>query len=356
MIIDIVVHYLGGKGGTESVLALVYEELKKRNYRVRIVQYYSCEDDKWTRNIDEVYSLFKSNGENLINPEEFVKAYSEFMNINGKADVVVATHIPIMSFLCKRMVCEYDKNICVLSWLHNPVNVFGFQEGIVYADAHLAISNSVAKGISKIDKKKNIYVINNPVDINNDFVKRNKEKLQLLYVGRLENSQKRIDTILKAVSRLKGEWNLNLIGDGPHKNMLQQFSVEQGISEKIIWSGWKEEPWKEVKEGSLLLLTSSYEGFGLVIVEALSRGIPVIATKTGIATDLIKQGENGWLIDVNDYESLATIINDIQDGRRSLPSKECCRKSVERFDKRLVTNELEKAVLIEYSKKKFKRG
>lgn len=68
---------------------------------------------------------------------------------------------------------------------------------------------------------------------------------------------------------------------------------------------------KLMSEQDLLVFPSLFEGFGLVITEAMSQGTPVITTERTCGPDLIKNGENGWLIDAGSQEALEAQLEQI---------------------------------------------
>ena len=146
---------------------------------------------------------------------------------------------------------------------------------------------------------------------------------------------------------LKEPWNIKLIGDGIDHDMIVKLAEDLKIYNHIEWTGWKENPWDYVDEASALILTSDLEGFGLVVVEALARGIPVISTSCGGPTYMIKDGVNGWLIERGDYLKLAELINKIQDGDLDLPKVKSCIDSVLKYDVDNVVDNIEKVLIRE---------
>jgi UDP-D-galactose:(glucosyl)LPS alpha-1,6-D-galactosyltransferase len=105
-----------------------------------------------------------------------------------------------------------------------------------------------------------------------------------------------------------------------------------------------------VTSASLLVLASDYEGFGLVVVEALARGIPVISTNVAGPSDIIKDGVNGWLIPPGDFEGLNMILQKVINGEMALPSAEICEESVRSYRVGDVVNRMEKALYETYAR------
>ena len=179
--------------------------------------------------------------------------------------------------------------------------------------------------------------VGNPVQLATKSIPRPKNLTKILYIGRFENEQKNLDMLLNATRILppKG-WQLTLIGDGPYRRVIQQRIRELGHQDRITVLGWHNDPWSLVDEASVLVLTSNYEGFGLVLVEALSRGIPVIATACTGPEDIIQSHQNGWILPVGDVSGLTNVLMTAISGDLTLPSPDFCRSSVQHFHPKIV--------------------
>ncbi len=136
-----------------------------------------------------------------------------------------------------------------------------------------------------------------------------KKKYDLIFVGRLAKN-KGIDLLLQAISNIKIQMpdiKLLLVGDGPLTNFLK-FKIENlKLRDNVTLYGWAKDP-KEIAEllnRSRLLIMSSYnEGGPRVVLEAMACGVPVLATRVGIVTDILKDGESGGIIDWNPVDIL----------------------------------------------------
>ena len=85
----------------------------------------------------------------------------------------------------------------------------------------------------------------------------------------------------------------------------------------------------------------------MVLAEALSKGIPVIATRCGGPMDIVQDRINGWLVDKNDYFKVAEIINNIITNKIALPLQQVCISSVEKFSDDIVISNIESAIIKE---------
>lgn len=129
----------------------------------------------------------------------------------------------------------------------------------------------------------------------------------VLGVGRFEEF-KQFWMLLAAFEKLtrRIDAKLVLLGDGSRKQELVQQAEASGIEEDIDFVGLVSNPYKYMRRANLLAHSSRYEGFGLVLVEALACGTPVVATDCpGGPSDILNDGEFGELVDVGDPEGLA---------------------------------------------------
>lgn len=164
-----------------------------------------------------------------------------------------------------------------------------------------------------------ICVIYNPVDIvlinrlKNEYVSDFDFLLNpnvIIYVGRL-HPQKDIFTLLKACKILKNKisFKLILLGAGPQEELLKKFCYENDLDDFVCFLGFKENPYKYIGRSSILVLPSNSEGFGHVIVEAMTLGIPVISSNCPSGPrEIIKNNEFGELFEIGNYIELASKI------------------------------------------------
>ena len=102
--------------------------------------------------------------------------------------------------------------------------------------------------------------------------------------------------------------HLDLLGDGPLKPQLEEYIAKNNIGDWIHLHGSVDHPESYLKDASIYLHTSKAEAFGLVMVEAMAAGLPVICTDGGGNRDLIIEGENGFMVEKRSAELLAEKI------------------------------------------------
>ena len=133
---------------------------------------------------------------------------------------------------------------------------------------------------------------------------------RVIAVGRLDY-QKGFDRLMKAWEivcrdeQLK-DWRLDIFGQGEWRAMLQSMIDERDMQDRICLNEPTERIFDEYRESSIIVMSSNYEGFGMVLVEAMSCGVPAISFDCVCGPkDIINHGENGLIVKNGDIEGLA---------------------------------------------------
>jgi glycosyltransferase involved in cell wall biosynthesis len=156
------------------------------------------------------------------------------------------------------------------------------------------------KDFTGIRNPKKLIVQTNPVTIDtkdSELCVNNKSK-EILFVGRLDYVQKRVNRILETWSYIEPsspEWKLTLLGDGPDKKALVELQKKLNLH-NICFEG-VQNPMSYYKRSSLLVLASEFEGLPLVLAECMSYGvIPVVYGSFSSVYDIIEDGIDGVII------------------------------------------------------------
>ena len=130
---------------------------------------------------------------------------------------------------------------------------------------------------------------------------------QLIKAKNFLNLIKSVDIL---VNHNKQKLRLVILGDGEERAALEESIKSHKLENSIFLPGWVDDPIPYLHLSDLLILSSDYEGFGLVILEALSVGVNVVSTncKTG-PNEILKDGEFGFLCTVGDASALASSVN-----------------------------------------------
>ncbi len=127
---------------------------------------------------------------------------------------------------------------------------------------------------------------------------------------------KRLDLLLDAFAELAGrfpDWQLVLIGDGPCRERLQR-RVPDALRDRVVWHGYggKADQCRIYATSDVFVLPSDADGWGMVVLEAMAAGLPVIATEGVVAAwDLIEDGVTGYRIPVGDHATLKARLGDL---------------------------------------------
>lgn len=145
-----------------------------------------------------------------------------------------------------------------------------------------------------------------------------------------------VEVFARVAARLPAR--LLLIGDGPELCTAQELAAAQGLADRVASVGQVENMAQVLPLGDLTLLPSRHESFGLVALESMSCGTPVIATAVGGAREFIEDGHNSFLRDPDDLEGMAeaalAVLGDAE--RWQQMSEEARRDAVARFGERCV--------------------
>ena len=132
---------------------------------------------------------------------------------------------------------------------------------------------------------------------------------------------------------------LCILGQGELEGALRQMIAARGVGDAVSLTGFQANPWKYIARANLFLLTSRYEGFGNVLIEAMACGVPVVATASAGTRDIVRHGIDGLLVDVHLPATIAASVRSILDSpaRRGAMSQ-AARGSAERFAVEQVTS------------------
>lgn len=136
----------------------------------------------------------------------------------------------------------------------------------------------------------------------------------LLACGRL-TKQKDYPTLLRAFARLSGTGlRLNILGDGDLKQSLTQLAQELDISDRVTFLGFQRDPFSHMRRADIFVLSSRWEGFGNVLVEAMAMGAPVVSTDCPHGpAEIIEDDRTGLLVPTEDPDALAAAIQRLID-------------------------------------------
>ncbi|GFP74201.1 glycosyltransferase [Clostridium fungisolvens] len=215
------------------------------------------------------------------------------------------------------------------------------------ADKLIAVSEGLKKDLQPYCNKKEIEVIPNMVDVSRfklGEVSESNKKFVFLSICYLMY-KKGIDILINAFAKaFKGDNNFQLYigGDGEEKEKLIQLTISLGIKEQVKFLGEldRESVVKEMQNCNAFVLPSRFETFGVVFIEALACGKPIIASKTG-GPDNIVRDINGYLVDVGDIDDLFRTMIKLVNEYKKFESFTIRKDCIERFSKENVINRID---------------
>ena len=237
---------------------------------------------------------------------------------NNKSDIYISTRIYFNNILSK-----YGNGIKI-AWEHNHHHndekyIKQFTNSCKNLDKAILVSKDLCNYYGYLFKNNNIkceciYIpnfINNTTDRLTDLNNNN-----LISVGRLSKEKGFIDLIdvFKLIDMEDGNYSLNIVGDGLEYDRINNKIIDYNLTRKIKLLGYKDQ--EEINDlyvnSCLYLMTSYTESFGLVLIEAMSYGLPCIAYSSAEgAKDIIVNGYNGYLIENRNEHEMAKIVLDL---------------------------------------------
>ena len=172
-----------------------------------------------------------------------------------------------------------------------------------------------------------------------------RERKTFVHISCFEDRSKNITGFLNAVKALldrRKDFNCLMIGTGPDWLDMKEYAGFLRIPESVVsFAGLKtgREFWELLSAADFSVLSSRYETFGTVVIESLACGVPVVATRVGIAPEVINT-ENGLLVKPADDVALTAALNDMLDSCRSFDRENVCKTVGDRFSPVCVGKEL----------------
>lgn len=321
-------------GGQEVVTATLANTFIKNNHHVVIasfnqpnnmmvkrtnsaVRFYTIGDFKYSKeNIDILRNILKENHINVV-INQWGLPYVPCKVLNEAKEGMAIKTIAIYHNSPDTNARIKDVEIA-LSETHNPLKkamlyakMFAFKQitsrsmKYVYqhTDLYMVLSPSFVKKFKEftgITHPDHLQVLTNPVTIDSssyDYSLSKKQK-EIIYMGRIDYNQKRVYRVVDTWAKLESvfpDWKLTIVGDGTARKDIEKQVKEYGLK-RVSFEGFQQ-PRPYYERASILLLTSEYEGFPLVLAECMSFGvIPVVYDSYSAVRDIIDNGKDGVVI------------------------------------------------------------
>ena len=126
-----------------------------------------------------------------------------------------------------------------------------------------------------------------------------------------QKNQKMMIRAFADVLKIHSDYELVIYGDGPSEMDLKSLIAELGISANVSLPGNVKNLHNSIKSAEIFVLSSEYEGMPNALIEAMCLGLPAISTKVSGATDLIRHGQNGILVELDDQAGFTHAMLDL---------------------------------------------
>ncbi len=142
-------------------------------------------------------------------------------------------------------------------------------------------------------------------------------------MGRL-SAEKGFDLLIKAFAKIADkhpDWGLRIAGDGDERWQLEHIIESKGLTERVELCGWVDQPYAFLRDASLFVLPSRYEGFPNALLEAMACGLPVVSFGCDSGpSEIVRHETDGLLVPPEDVEALAQALDRVMSS-----SAECAR-------------------------------
>ena len=229
------------------------------------------------------------------------------------------------AYMAKKMLLDEDISIPIVTTLHGTdITLVGSHPfyrpavtfSINHSDCVTAVSESLKQDTLRLfDIKTEIKVIPNFIDTKKFENKEKPCERSLLaptddkIITHISNFRplKRINDVIDVFEQISTNVSskLLMVGEGPEKAKAMAYVKSKGLNEKVVFLGNSNEIDKILCYSDLFLLPSEMESFGLVALEAMANGVPVISSNAGGLSEVNKHGFSGFLSDVGDVNSMA---------------------------------------------------
>lgn len=213
----------------------------------------------------------------------------------------------------------------IILWLYKQKYKAHYTKLIENSHVVLLLSDSFKKELLFFyDNKlpKTVKSISNPVSFKSSQTIIEKKEKIALYVGRVDYTQKRVDLLLQIwlkITNKNPEWKLKIVGEGPELIKAKSFCKKHKL-DSVFFEGFKN-PIPYYEEASILCMTSSFEGFPMVLVEAINFGVvPVAFQSFNSITDIITDKKNGILVNPFSVDEYVNKLSNLMKSSENLKS------------------------------------
>lgn len=304
-------------GGSERVMSIVANKMQERGYEVEII----CLNDQIVfypinEGIKITHVEVEAGTKSLPKKLWWFRKYIQ----KTQPDVVIAFMVSVYTVT---LLALMGIDIPVISSVRNDPAYSNLRKKITRKlllprSAHVVVQTQQIKKFFNKSIQNMTTVIYNPVNEKVFKLQPTKKENRIISVGRLypQKDQKTMIEAFAKVSEHHPDWKLVIFGEGPEREELEEMIQDPRfmIQDKVFLPGRSENIIDELNKSKIFCLSSIYEGMSNALVEAICVGLPIVTTKVSGTEELINNGENGFIVNIGDQESMAkALIKIIED-------------------------------------------
>ena len=279
------------------------------------------------------------------------KLYKEIIKREGKIDIIhcqssfwagISAEYISQKYNISLIITEHSsiKKAYYLKESYKPYILDSYKK----ADKLIAVGNGLKKELVNLTNRDDILVIPNLIPINNFSIKENNDKEEFTFFSlAFLEGEKGMDTLIKAFNKGFKNTKTKLIigGEGSQKEELIKLTETLGITNKVEFLGslTREAVSYNMRECDAFVLASRYETFGVVYIEALASGKPVIGTYNGGAEDIITK-ENGILVNIDNVEELSKGMIEVSENIKKYNPIKIRENCIARYSEKQITRKI----------------
>lgn len=339
---------ISGRGGTERVTSIIANGLSERQFEVDIITCRNKPESFFFLNKEiKIYSL---GAEKITN--RFIRKLMNMKRLwrlvcDKKYDVIIAVDVYIFYYLLAIQILK--KSHCI-AWEHFNCNVSNMKFSnlarllaVRFADQVVVLGKQdLCNYMRKYKKYKKVTCIYNPV-VFEKTVNKNIDKHRIIAAGRLAE-QKGFDLLIDAWNIIEkkyedSDWILDIYGTGRLETQLLHQINKYGLT-RVHLKGYADDLDTEYLNSSIFVLSSRYEGFGLVLIEAQACGLPCVSFDCQVGPrEIIDDKVNGYLVENGNVKHLAdSLLKLMNDEKLRKEFSVNAHKDLRRFDLKNVLN------------------
>lgn len=336
----VAVPFLKGTGGTETVIKNFAQALDVKDTKAdiswKLISFGGSNNSEWMNGWNKkVYNFSNLRYVQLV-------AYAGLMPVliarilkREKPDFFISTN-PIIWSLAYKLRKSISPKTKIIAWYHYSFKMKKVKlKYLKMTDKFWAISSGIKDELTSMGvSRSKTDVIYNPINVNNvKIINRSRKQNHFIYIGRIDyDGQKNVSELIKALNKVNGQWKCDFYGtiDKSTKEKLQELALNK-VNSYISFCGFYKNVWSNIKEADVLILTSKFEGLPMVLMEAISRGIPIITSNCPTGTKDIVNKDNGWLYQMGEIDQLASLLNSVILNKVQLPTTNDVKQSAHLF-------------------------